>query len=72
MRPNNPRNNIVGITFSTFDFFSAGHVKMLEEYEDKSFTGEYYCKTNGIQWFYNSRNPDVSSSNIRKKLSKAN
>ena len=32
MRPNNPRNNIVGITFSTFDFFfHAGHVKMLEE-----------------------------------------
>ena len=31
MRPKNPRNNTVGITFSTFDFFHAGHVKMLEE-----------------------------------------
>ena len=31
MRPTNPKNNIVGITFSTFDFFHAGHVKMLEE-----------------------------------------
>jgi len=31
MRPKNPRNNIAGITFSTFDFFHAGHVKILEE-----------------------------------------
>ena len=31
MRLKNPRNNTVGITFSTFDFFHAGHVKMLEE-----------------------------------------
>ena len=31
MRPKNPRNNTVGITFSTFDLFHAGHVKMLEE-----------------------------------------
>ncbi|MGB0376014.1 MAG: adenylyltransferase/cytidyltransferase family protein [Flavobacteriaceae bacterium] len=31
MRPKNPKNNTVGITFSTFDFFHAGHVKMLEE-----------------------------------------
>ena len=31
MRPTHPKNNIVGITFSTFDFFHAGHVKMLEE-----------------------------------------
>lgn len=31
MRPTNPKNNFVGITFSTFDFFHAGHVKMLEE-----------------------------------------
>lgn len=45
---------------------------MLEEYEDKSATGKDYCETNGIQWFYNSRNPDFCSSNIRKKLSKAN
>ena len=45
---------------------------MLEEYEDKSFTGKDYCKTNGIQWFYNSRDSDFSLSNIREKLSKAN
>ena len=31
MRPTNPKDNIVGITFSAFDFFHAGHVKMLEE-----------------------------------------
>ena len=31
MRPTQPKNNTVGITFSTFDFFHAGHVKMLEE-----------------------------------------
>lgn len=31
MRPKNPKDNTVGITFSTFDFFHAGHVKMLEE-----------------------------------------
>ena len=31
MRPKNPKHNTVGITFSTFDFFHAGHVKMLEE-----------------------------------------
>ncbi|MEL0263053.1 MAG: adenylyltransferase/cytidyltransferase family protein [Flavobacteriaceae bacterium] len=31
MRPTKPKNNTVGITFSTFDLFHAGHVKMLEE-----------------------------------------
>ncbi len=31
MRPGPTKNSIVGITFSTFDFFHAGHVKMLEE-----------------------------------------
>ena len=144
MKPNNPRNNIVGITFSTFDFFHAGHVKMLEEaksicdypivglqldpsidrqeknkpiqsvieryiqissckfvdeavpyvtekdldeilrsfkidiriigeeHKDKSFTGKDYCEANGIQLYYNSRDHEFSSSNIRKKLSKEN
>ena len=142
MRPNNPRNNIVGITFSTFDFFHAGHVKMLEEaksicdylivglqldpsidreeknkpvqsiieryiqvssckyvdevvpyiretdldeilrsfkidiriigeeYRDKNFTGKEYCEANGIQLYFNRRDHNYSSSNIRKKLSK--
>jgi len=72
MKPNNPRNNIVGITFSTFDFFHAGHVKMLKEHKDKSFTGKDYFEANGIHWLYNSRDSDFSSSNIREKLSKAN
>ena len=144
MRSNNPRDNIVGITFSTFDFFHAGHVKMLEEaksicdypivglqldpsidrqeknkpiqsvieryiqissckfvdeavpyvtekdldeilrsfkidiriigeeHKDKSFTGNDCFEANGIQWLYNSRDSDFSSSNIREKLSKAN
>ncbi|MGA0414870.1 MAG: glycerol-3-phosphate cytidylyltransferase [Flavobacteriia bacterium] len=31
MRQAKPKNNTVGITFSTFDLFHAGHVKMLEE-----------------------------------------
>jgi glycerol-3-phosphate cytidylyltransferase len=31
MRPAPIKNSNVGITFSTFDFFHAGHVKMLEE-----------------------------------------
>jgi len=31
MRSAKPKNNTVGITFSTFDLFHAGHVKMLEE-----------------------------------------
>jgi hypothetical protein len=72
MRSNNPRNNIVGIIFSTSDFFHAGHVKMLEEHKDKSFTGKDYFEANGIQLYCNSRDHDFSSSNIRKKLSKEN
>jgi len=31
MSPVKPKNITVGITFSTFDLFHAGHVKMLEE-----------------------------------------
>ena len=31
MREGPSKNSKVGITFSTFDFFHAGHVKMLEE-----------------------------------------
>jgi len=31
MHPAKPKNNTVGITFSTFVLFHAGHVKMLEE-----------------------------------------
>ncbi len=142
MRPKNPRNNTVGITFSTFDFFHAGHVKMLEEaktvcdylivglqldpsldrpeknkpvqsvieryiqvssckyvdevvpyvtekdldeilrsfkidvriigeeYQDKDFTGKAYCEQKGIAMYYNSREHDYSSSEIRKRVSK--
>lgn len=142
MRPKNPRNNTVGITFSTFDFFHAGHVKMLEEaktvcdylivglqldpsldrpeknkpvqsvieryiqvssckyvdevvpyvtekdldeilrsfkidvriigeeYQDKDFTGKAYCEQKGIVMYYNSRDHDYSSSEIRKRVSK--
>ncbi|MGC6422208.1 MAG: adenylyltransferase/cytidyltransferase family protein [Flavobacteriaceae bacterium] len=142
MRPTHPKNSIVGITFSTFDFFHAGHVKMLEEaksicdylivglqldpsidreeknkpvqsiieryiqvssckfvdevvpyvtekdldeilrsfkidvriigeeYKDKTFTGKEYCEANDIQLYYNRRDHDYSSSNIRKRLSK--
>lgn len=142
MRLKHPKNSIVGITFSTFDFFHAGHVKMLEEaksicdylivglqldpsidreeknkpvqsiieryiqvssckfvdevvpyvtekdldeilrsfkidvriigeeYKDKTFTGKEYCEANDIQLYYNRRDHDYSSSNIRKRLSK--
>ena len=43
-----------------------------EEHKDKSFTGKDYCEANGIQLYYNSRDHEFSSSNIRKKLSKEN
>ena len=141
MRPTNPKNNIVGITFSTFDFFHAGHVKMLEEaksvcdylivglqldpsidrpeknkpiqsvieryiqvssckfvdevvpyvrekdlneilrsfkidirvsgeeYREKNFTGKAYCEEKGIQLYFNSRDHEYSSSEIRKRIS---
>ena len=139
MRPTNPKDNIVGITFSAFDFFHAGHVKMLEEaksicdylivglqldpsidrkeknkpvqsiieryiqvssckyvdevvpyvtesdldeilltfkidvriigeeYKDKPFTGKEYCEKHGIELYYNRRDHNYSSSNLRKK-----
>ena len=141
MRPTNPKNSIVGITFSTFDFFHAGHVKMLEEaksvcdylivglqldpsidrpeknkpiqsvieryiqvssckfvdevvpyvrekdlneilrsfkidirvigeeYREKNFTGKAYCEEKGIQLYFNSRDHEYSSSEIRKRIS---
>lgn len=141
MRPTNPKNNIVGITFSTFDFFHAGHVKMLEEaksvcdylivglqldpsidrpeknkpiqsvieryiqvssckfvdevvpyvrekdlneilrsfkidirvigeeYREKNFTGKAYCEEKGIQLYFNSRDHEYSSSEMRKRIS---
>jgi hypothetical protein len=36
MGPNNPTNNIVGITFSIIDFFHVRNVEMLEEYKDNA------------------------------------
>jgi glycerol-3-phosphate cytidylyltransferase len=130
----------IGITFSTFDLFHAGHVKMLEEaksvcdylivglqldpsidrpeknspsqsvieryiqlkgskhvdeivpyvreqdledilksfkidiriigeeYKDKYFTGKDYCKTKGIDIYYNSRDHRFSSSGLRSQV----
>ena len=43
-----------------------------EEYRDKNFTGKEYCETNGIQLYFNRRDHNYSSSNIRKRLSKEN
>ena len=132
----------VGITFSTFDLFHAGHVKMLEEakrqcdylivglqldpsldrpeknapsqsiieryiqlkgskhvdeivpyvteedledilcsfkldvriigyeYKEKHFTGRVYCKENGIDIYYNSRDHRFSSTGLRMQLKK--
>lgn len=136
------KKNIVGITFSTFDLFHAGHVKMLEEaklecdyliaglqldpsldrpeknkpiqsiieryiqvssckyvdevvpyvyekdldeilrsfkidvrivgeeYKNKDFTGRVYCEEKGIHLYFNSRDHDFSSTDLRKRLSK--
>lgn len=130
----------VGITFSTFDLFHAGHVKMLEEakskcdylivglqldpsldrknknapsqsiieryiqlkgskhideivpyvsekdlddilrsfkidiriigeeYKNKDFTGKDYCKSKGIEIYYNSRDHRFSSSGLRNQV----
>ena len=142
MRPAPKKNSAVGITFSTFDLFHAGHVKMLEEakrecdylivglqldpsidrseknkpvqsiieryiqvnsckyvdevvpyisekdveeilrsfkidvriigeeYKNKEFTGREYCEQKGIRLYYNSRDHDFSSSDLRKRISK--
>ena len=133
----------IGITFSTFDLFHAGHIKMLEEaksncnylivglqldpsidrpeknkpvqtiveryvqvksckyidevvpyvteqdlidilsslkidvriigdeYINKDFTGKEYCKTKGIDIYYNKREHRFSSSALRKQVSKS-
>lgn len=41
-----------------------------EEYQDKDFTGKAYCEQKGIAMYYNSRDHDYSSSEIRKRVSK--
>lgn len=142
MNAENKTNKKIGITFSSFDLFHAGHVKMLEEaksvcdylivglqldpsidrseknkpiqsiieryiqlssckyideivpyvteedideilrsfkidvriigieYKDKEFTGKKYCKIKDIKIFYNSRDHDYSSSQLRDRISK--
>lgn len=134
------KNKKVGITFSTFDLFHAGHVKMLEEakskcdylivglqldpsidrknknapsqsiieryiqlkgskhideivpyvteqdlddilrsfkidvriigeeYKNKDFTGKDYCKSKGIEIYYNNRDHRFSSSGLRNQV----
>jgi len=57
----------VGITFSTFDLFHAGHVKMLEEAKRHCD----YCKEKGIEIYYNSRDHRFSSTGLRKQVKKA-
>lgn len=50
----------VGITFSTFDLFHAGHVKMIEE-----------AKLQGIKLYYNKREHRFSSSALRNQVKSA-
>lgn len=142
MRQGPSKNTTVGITFSAFDLFHAGHVKMLEEakiecdylivglqlnpnidrpqkskpiqniieryiqvnsckyvdevvpyvyekdieiilrsfkidvriigeeYKDKEFTGRAYCEEKNIRLYFNSRDHDFSSSDLRRRISK--
>ena len=39
-----------------------------EEYKDVDFTGKDYCKKNGIEIYYNSRNHRFSSTEIKTRL----
>ena len=39
-----------------------------EEYKDVDFTGKNYCKKNGIEIHYNSRNHRFSSTEIKTRL----
>jgi glycerol-3-phosphate cytidylyltransferase len=39
-----------------------------EDYLDKDFTGNQFCKDNSIELFFNSRKHKFSSSDLRKKI----
>lgn len=39
-----------------------------DEYEFKDFTGKTYCKENGIELYYNTRDHRFSSSGLRKEI----
>lgn len=43
-----------------------------EEYKDAEFTGRELCDRLGIKLYFNSRNHDFSSSELRKRLKNAN
>lgn len=40
-----------------------------EEYEDKDFTGKQYCVDNLIKLYYNKRQHDYSTTELRKRMS---
>ncbi|MDC0106055.1 adenylyltransferase/cytidyltransferase family protein [Flavobacteriaceae bacterium] len=40
-----------------------------EEYKEKEFTGKDYCKTKGIEIYYNKREHRFSSSALKKQVS---
>ncbi|MBW8362829.1 MAG: adenylyltransferase/cytidyltransferase family protein [Kaistella sp.] len=42
-----------------------------EDYRDKNFTGKQYCEENGIAIFYNKRSHRFSSSDLRKRIFRA-
>ena len=52
--------------FGHNEFFNIG-----EEYKEKNFTGKGYCKTKGIEIYYNSRDHRFSSSGLRKQVKSA-
>jgi glycerol-3-phosphate cytidylyltransferase len=39
-----------------------------EEYKDKLFTGKTFCKTNGIELYYNTRRHRFSSTELRARI----
>ena len=39
-----------------------------DEYKEKNYTGREYCKENGIEIYYNSRDHRFSSSGLRKQI----
>ncbi len=42
-----------------------------DEYKDKAFTGRDYCKTKGIELYFNTRDHRFSSSGLRKQVNTA-
>lgn len=42
-----------------------------DEYKEKDFTGREYCVSKGIEFYFNTRTHDYSSSGLRKRVTDA-